>query len=100
MLVISLSSAGAKWSGTIQERCRSKRSRTTPVRNDSAFRLLGPICSSIRVTVVPPMLQVCILCSLGCDGHRLLEAGHGEAELVELGNHVAAGLLVGLDQRR
>ena len=26
--------------------------------------------------------------------------GHGEAELVELGDHVLAGLLVGLDQRR
>ena len=34
------------------------------------------------------------------DGHRLLEARHGEAELVELGDHVLAGLLVGLDQRR
>src|SRR6185437_1675402 len=34
------------------------------------------------------------------DGHRLFQAGHGEAELVELGDHVLALGVCRLDQRR
>lgn len=35
----------------------------------------------------------------GRDRHRLLEAGHGEAEIVGLLDHVGASLLVDLDER-